>query len=46
MDWIETDTMKQAKKLEKWLDSVKRRSITVLEIGAGSAQPISKNFGE
>ena len=35
MDWIESDTAIQMNKLNKWLERVKRRSMTVLEIGAG-----------
>ena len=48
LDWIEGDSFKQLNRLEDYFESpeINKRSITVLEIGAGPAQPIAKKLAE
>ena len=48
LDWIEGDVSRQADRLEDYFASpeINKRSITVLEIGAGPAQPMAKILAE
>ena len=48
VDWIEEELTTQLKKLNDYFQSpeINKRSITVIEIGAGSAQPLAKKMAE
>lgn len=47
LDWNETQYNEQSKKFGDFLarPDIHKRSVTVLEIGAGPAQPLSREFG-
>ena len=46
MDWLETEAQRQNENFEKWFTPRDKRSLTVLEIGAGPVQPLSRSIGE
>ena len=48
LDWMEGDILKQMNRLEDYFKSqaINKRSITVIEIGAGPAQPLARKLAE
>ena len=48
VDWIEEELANQLQKLNDYFQSpeINKRSITVIEIGAGSTQPLAKKMAE
>lgn len=48
LGWLEDDTADQLRRLDKFFKSkdVYKRSMTVLEIGAGPVQPLARHMGE
>ena len=46
IDFLESRIDKQVENFCNWLEKNSKRSITVLEIGAGPSQPISRTVGE
>ena len=46
MHWLEAIATKQNDYYIQWLEPVFKRSLTVIEIGAGPVQPIAREFAE
>ena len=48
LDWIETKVNEQQERMSNFFqsDSVNKHSLTILEIGAGPAQPLAREFSE
>ena len=46
MNWLEQRAERQNEAFNAWFDSKRNRSITVLELGAGPVQPLSREIGE
>jgi len=47
-DWIETKSVDQMERMQKFFqsDNVRKHSLTVIEIGAGPVQPLAREFAE
>lgn len=46
LDWDERIAQKQSEAFSKWVEPRMKRSMTVLEIGAGPVQPLARSVGE
>lgn len=45
-EWVRGDTQQQARRFERWFESVRRMRVVVLECGAGIAIPTIRRVGE
>jgi hypothetical protein len=48
VDWMEDQVSKQHEKMNEFLQrpDICKRSVTILEIGAGPVQPLARSFAE
>ena len=44
LDFVEAETLTETRSFEQFLSENKRRSFTILEIGAGTAQPLAREI--